>query len=486
MEAIRKKSVETICMRPLSSLAENPRNARKHSKAQIKHIAELIRTIGFWNPIVLDENGMVLAGHGRLAAAKLLKMESVPTVTMAGLTDTEKRVLALADNKVAQNAGWDREMLALELGDLAELLPALNWDLSITGFPSVEIDCLMEDHGAAKPGSEDKVPALQQIAVTQPGDLWRLGKHHLLCGDARSSDDVDRLMGGAEVRMAFCDPPYNLPVRSIVGRGAIKHAEFAHASGEMSEGEFQDFLETCLGNAARVTADGGVHFVAMDWRHVATLIAAGDAIYAEMLNLCVWGKTNAGQGSFYRSQHELIAVFRVGDEQHQNNVQLGRFGRNRSNLWTYPGVNSFGAGRLADLAAHPTTKPVALVADAMRDCTTKGDAVLDVFVGSGTTLLAAEKIGRRGFGLECEPVFVDVAIRRWQDYSGCDAILDGDQRTFGELQAERLREGVADLSLAEARYPPALSCEGAGVIDAGAHFGAPLASAVEGDDGELL
>ena len=346
-------------------------------------------------------------------------------------------------------------------------MPPLNWDLSIIGFPSIEIDSLFEDHGAEKLGPEDTIPALPKTAVTRDGDVWLLDKHRLMCGDARSSTAVDLLMAGVFVRMAFCDPPYIVPVSSIVGRGAIKHAEFAHASGEMSADEFQAFLETTLGNAARVTISGGAHYVAMDWRHIATLIAAGDVVYGAMLNLCVWAKTNAGQGSFYRSQHELIGVFRVGDEMHQNNVQLGRFGRNRSNVWTYPGVNSFGAGRLKDLAAHPTVKPVALVADAMRDCTTKGDAVLDLFMGSGTTLLAAEKIGRRAFGLECDPAYVDVAIRRWQDYSGRDAILEADQRSLAEVEAERLNGDVDGAWSAEAQ-PRLADVTAAALFDASA------------------
>ncbi len=458
MSALIKTIAEKIIQTPLASLVENPRTARTHSRAQIKQIERLIKGIGFWNPILIDENGIILAGHGRLAAAKRLGMEFVPTICAAGLTDTEKRVLALADNRIAQSAGWNGEMLALELGDLAELLPPLNWDLSITGFPSVEIDCLMEDHGAAKQGSEDSVPALQQIAVTRPGNLWRLGKHRLMCGDARSPEDVDRLMAGATARMAFCDPPYNVSVRGIVGRGAIKHREFAHGSGEMTEAAFQAFLGTALANAVRVTVSGGVHFVCIDWRHIATLVAAGKATYGEMLNLIVWSKTNAGQGSFYRSQHELIGVFRVGDEPYQNNVQLGRFGRNRSNVWTYPGVNSFGAARLADLAAHPTVKPVALVADAMRDCTTKGDLVIDFFMGSGTTLLAAEKIGRQAFGLECDPLYVDVAIRRWQHYTGRDAILEGDQRIFAEVEDERLHGDIASATIADADASPIPAC----------------------------
>jgi DNA modification methylase len=239
--------------------------------------------------------------------------------------------------------------------------------------------------------------------------------------------------------MLFADPPYNVRIASVQGRGHIKHPEFAFASGEMSAQEYVAFLQEALGNAAHVSVEGAVHYVCVDWRHIAELIAAGRLIYGAMLNLCVWTKSNPGQGSFYRSQHELIGVFRVGNAGHRNNVELGRFGRNRSNVWVYPGVSGFGAGRLDMLAMHPTVKPIALVADAMRDCTTKGDVVLDPFLGSGTTILAAEKIGRRARGLEFEPRYVDVAIRRWEAYTKAEAVLEGDGRTYAEIKAERLR-----------------------------------------------
>ena len=372
---------------------------------------------------------MILAGHGRRDAAILLGMDLVPTVKVTGLSDAQKRIFALADNKLCENAGWDREVLAVELGELAELLPPLNWDLTVTGFEAAEIDTLFADLGAEKPDPADTLPRLEHDAVTRPGDLWGLGRHRLLCGDARSPADPDRLMAGARARMVFTDPPYNLRIANVQGRGRIKHAEFAYASGEMSEQEYIAFLEESLGNAARVSIDGAVHYVCIDWRHVAELIAAGRAVYGTMLNICVWCKTNAGQGSYYRAQHELISVFRVGDASHQNNIQLGRFGRNRSNVWAYAGVNGFAAGRMDMLAMHPTVKPVALVADAMRDCTTKGDVVLDPFLGSGTTILAAEKIGRRAYGLDCEPKYVDVAIQRWQAYTKSEAVLEGDGRT---------------------------------------------------------
>ncbi len=428
-----------IVLRAPGSLRTNPRNARTHSKRQIRQLANSIKAAGFIGAIIIDEHDTILAGHGRRDAAILLGMDRVPTIKVTGLSDAQKRIFALADNKLPENAGWDREVLTLELGELAELLPALNWDLTVTGFEAAEIDTLFADMGPAKPDPADTLPRIERHPVTRRGDQWRLGEHHVRCGDARSPGDLDRLLAGARARMVFTDPPYNVRIADVQGRGHIKHREFAHASGEMSEPQYIAFLKESLGNAARVSVDGAVHYVCIDWRHIAELIAAARTVYGAMLNICVWCKTNAGQGTYYRSQHELVGVFRVGDASHQNNIQLGRFGRNRGNVWVYAGVNAFGAGRMDMLAMHPTVKPVALVADAMRDCTTKGDVVLDLFLGSGTTILAAEKIGRRAYGLECEPQYVDVAIQRWQAYTKSEAVLEGDGRTYAEVRAERLK-----------------------------------------------
>ena len=423
-------------MRSPESLFPNPRNARTHSKRQVRQIAESIRAFGFLNPILVDDAGLVLAGHGRLAAAKLLVLESVPTLTASGLSVAQKRAYVLADNKLAEKAGWDREILAIELGELANLLPQEGLDLALTGFDSAEIDSVLGDFSEPGLGPDDALPPLGP-SVTREGDLWFLGKHRILCGDARSSADMDRLLGDQRPAVVFTDPPYNVAIRDVVGRGRVKHPEFKMASGEMSRADFTRFLVEALGNAARVSCDGAVHFVCTDWRHVEELFAASRNVYGAALNLCVWNKTNAGQGSFYRSQHELIGVFRVGDGQHQNNVELGRHGRNRSNVWSYAGVNSFGADRDALLVMHPTVKPIALVADALLDCSSRGNLVLDPFLGSGTTIIAAEKIGRRCCGLDCDPQYIDVAIRRWQAYTKADAILEGDSRTFEEVETDR-------------------------------------------------
>ena len=368
-------------------------------------------------------------------------MKLVPTLCAQNLNEAQIRAFMLADNKFAERAGWNRKLLAEEIEELSILLPEINLDLSITGFEVGEIDVLLTDLSEESSAPEDAIlPPTAGPAVTRHGEVWRLGEHRIICGDARLAADHRKLMADEQAAMCFMDPPYNVRIAGHVqGRGRVRHREFSFASGEMSTSEFQKFLSQSLSAAASVSRNGALHFVCIDWRHVDALIGAGRENYDEFLNLIVWNKTNAGQGSFYRSQHELIGLFRVGDKAHQNNIELGRHGRNRSNVWTYAGVNSFGSGRDALLAVHPTVKPVALVADAIKDCTSKGDLVLDPFLGSGTTILAAEKVGRRGRGIEFEPAYVDVAVRRWQAYTKSDAILEGDGRTFDEIAGARLK-----------------------------------------------
>ena len=426
-----------IQLMAIAALKPNAGNARTHSKKQVRQIADSIQAFGFLVPILIDENRLIIAGHGRYQAARLLGIETVPVIEVTGLSETKRRALALADNKIAENAGWDRERLAIELPELSELLVLDGLDISVTGFAAVEIDQLAVDFD--EDAREDKLdPAWADAeVVTKAGDLWQLGSHRLLCGDARNSDDLARLMDGSRASMAFLDPPYNVRVRDIVGRGRVQHPEFVMASGELSSDGFVTFLRDALRQAAEVSKDGAVHYICMDWRHIGDLIAAGSDVYAAMLNLVAWVKTNAGQGSFYRSQHELIGVFRVGTEPHLNNVELGRHGRSRSNVWHYAGVNAFRAGRLDDLKAHPTVKPVALVAEAMKDVTRRGDVVLDTFGGSGTTLLAAERVGRKAYVLELEPRYVDVAIRRWQAFTKRDVIHEETGLSFEDIATQR-------------------------------------------------
>jgi DNA modification methylase len=422
---------------PLRDLKPSTRNARTHSKKQINQIANSMVAFGWTCPILIDEHGSIIAGVGRYLAARQLGLKKVPVILVAGLSDVEKRALALADNKIASNSGWNREILAAELGELSTLLPDFNLDLEITGFEPAEFDALVADFGASEQDPADEPSKLAPSPVSRKADFWLLGHHCLLCGDACDESDVRALMGRERATMVFADPPYNVKISSIVGRGQIKHREFASASGEMSRDEFTRFLESAFSLAAHYSREGSIHYVCIDWRHLGEALAAGKEVFSELKNLVVWAKTNAGQGSFYRSQHELILVFKNGDGPHQNNIELGRHGRSRSNVWTYAGVNTFRAGRMDELSIHPTVKPVALVADAMRDCSGRGDIILDSFMGSGTTILAAERVGRRGFGLEIDPLYIDAAIRRWQDFTKRDAVLKDTGQTFDEVAVAR-------------------------------------------------
>ena len=426
-------------------IKSNPRNAHTHSNKQIDQLAKSIETFGFTSPVLIDETLTLLAGHGRFKAAQLLGLKKIPAIRLSGLSEAKKRALLIADNRIAQNAGWDRQRLAIELPELAELLIEEELDISLTAFEPAEIDQLIADFEEHAEDPADIIPmeGLSLTPVSRPGDLWQLGQHRLLCGDARRLADLDRLLVGEQAAMAFLDPPYNVKIKSVVGRGRTKHAEFAMASGEMSRKEFVGFLIKTLGNAAVHSRAGALHYVCMDWRHLGELIVAGNQTYGEMINLAIWVKSNTGQGSFYRSQYETVAVFRVGEAPLLNNVELGRHGRTRSNVWHYAGVNSFRAGRMDELRAHPTVKPVALVADALKDCTRRHEIVLDTFSGSGTTVLAAERVGRRAYGLELEPRYVDTAIRRWQAFTRRDAIHTETGSTFDEralvLTAERIK-----------------------------------------------
>ncbi len=402
-----------MAYRPVGALTPDPRNARTHPKSQIEQIRSAMQAFGFTNPILIDEDGGIIAGHGRLRAAKELGLEEVPTITLGGLDAARKRALRIADNKIALNAGWDLDLLKLELGELADL--DIELDLTLTGFSTGEIDVLL---GEATDPDDESIPATPETPRTRPGDIWALGPHRVGCGDGRDADFLAAVIGDeARVDAAFLDPPYNVRINGHANaRG--RHREFAMASGEMNDDQFRKFLEETLGACAVVSRDGAVHFVCMDWRHMDDVSAAGGKVYGEMLNLCVWNKSNAGMGSLYRSRHELVFVYRVGTAGHTNNVELGKHGRNRTNVWDYASVNSFRGSRRADLDLHPTVKPVGLVGDAIRDVTRRGELVLDIFLGSGTSLVAAERTGRRFRGVDIDPAYVDVALARWSAMTG--------------------------------------------------------------------
>jgi DNA modification methylase len=423
-------------MLPPRGLRPAQRNARTHSKKQIRQIANSIERFGVISPIIADDRGRIVAGHARLEAAKLIGLKHVPVIRVSHLSETEIRAYMLADNKLAEKAGWDREILAMELEELQIALPEVGLDLAITGFEPAEVDAIMGDFGEGRVNPADEIPELEDIAVARKGDLFVLGRHRLLVGDARDAQAYVNLMQGQTATMAFLDPPYNVKIDGHVGgRGRIKHREFAFAAGEMTSEEFVGFLQGTLAGCARHTVDGGINFVCMDWRHARELLEAGASVYDELKNICVWTKTTPGQGSFYRSQHELVFVYKRGHAPHLNTFELGQRGRTRTNVWTYAGANAFRAGRMDELRMHPTVKPVALIADAMKDCSQRGSIVLDAFAGSGSTIMAAEQVGRHAFCIEIDPRYVDVVVRRWQRVTRKDAILEATGQTFDEVLA---------------------------------------------------
>jgi DNA modification methylase len=387
----------------------------------VHQIAAAIKEFGFTNPILIDEHSIVLAGHGRLAAAKLLNLGKVPTICLSHLSDAQKRAYVIADNRLAEKAGWDREILAIEFEELTAL--DLVFDLEITGFETAEIDLLIDKPSEEGRADDTQIPSPPDFPVTRPGDIWALGEHRIICADARSSASFEQLMGSERARVVFADPPYNVPIDGhVCGRGKIKHREFAMGSGEMSDADFVAFLELIFENTKSASVDGAIHFICMDWRHAEHVLKAGRTIYSELKNICVWNKDNGGMGSFYRSKHEFVFVYKTGTAPHLNNIELGRHGRYRTNVWDYPGVNSGGATRIQQLAMHPTVKPTALVIDALKDCSCREDIVLDPFGGSGTTLIAAEKAQRTARLIELDPAYVDVTIKRWQALTGREAV----------------------------------------------------------------
>jgi DNA modification methylase len=424
-----------------AQLRPRARNPRTHTAKQIKQIQASIKEFGFINPILIDASDGIIAGHGRVEAAKLVGMSDVPTVRVDHLTPAQIRAYVIADNKLAENAGWDRELLMLEL---QELSVELNFDVTVTGFETAEIDLIIGELTDVTSDDADDLPEIDRSApaVTRLGDCWRIGNHLLLCGDALKADSYNQLLGDSKAQVVFTDPPYNVAIAgNVSGLGRKTHREFAMASGEMTVAEFTQFLATTFKRLTAFSANGSIHFICMDWRHMREVLEAAETSYSELKNLCVWSKSNAGMGSLYRSQHELVFVYKNGTKPHINNVELGRFGRNRTNIWNYAGASSFGSNRDTELSMHPTVKPLSLVADAILDCSKRGGIVLDAFAGSGTTLIAAERTGRRGYGIELDPYYCDTVVRRFEDTHDLKAIHVETRLEFDKLKTQRSASG---------------------------------------------
>jgi DNA modification methylase len=424
-----------IVHRPIDLLKPDPGNARKHSKKQIGQIARSIRTFGFNVPVLVDANLRVIAGHGRLLAARQLGLSDVPTISLEHLSPEQARAFAIADNRLTEIATWDDRLLGEQLRGLSEL--NLDFDLQVTGFEIGEIDFLIQGP-AAEADPDDDVPRQEPgPAVCRPGDLWQLGRHRIYCGSAIEEQAYQVLMAEDHAAAVFTDPLHNVAIdHHAGGLGAIRHRQLAMASGEMDPAAFAEFLAQACGLLARYSRDGSLHYLCMNWRHAGELLAATKPVYAELKDLCVWAKQKPGMGPLYRNQHEFVFVFKHGPAPHCNNVRPRKHGRDRSNLWSYPDTPALVREEGNRLALHPAAKPVQLVADALLDCTTRGEIVLDGFLGSGTTLIAAERIGRVCRGLEIDPLYVDTAIRRWQAHSGEHAIHTETGRHFDQIDPD--------------------------------------------------
>jgi DNA modification methylase len=444
---------------PIGLVTPYAQHARVHPSHKRRKLEALIRRFGQVTPILVDGSLTVVDGHAVLDAMKALGYEEIMAVVTHGQGPAEIRALRLALNRIAQEATWDDDRLHAELTDLLEL----GFDLQLTGFDSVEIDMVLSvddpSSGVVEEASVEDLEPSSGPSLIELGSVWTLGRHSIACGDARDDELIRRIVDGRRVAAVFADPPYNVPIAGFVsGLGRVRHGDFAMACGEMSQADFTSFLVDSIAALKPALTDGAILFVCMDWRHMPELLDAGERIGLELKNLCVWTKPNAGMGSFYRSQHELVFVWKHGNAPHQNHFELGQHGRSRSNVWPYRGVNTFGRDRLELLGAHPTVKPVMMIADALKDVTRRGDLVMDPFLGSGSTLIAAEEIGRTCIGVELQPGYIEVAIRRWQRRTGQDAtdIVTGE--TFDAYCERKRAEGAATQADPKGNHPGADGC----------------------------
>lgn len=441
MAALRPNKSGTSASPPLAIEYQNidkltpaSKNARVHSKKQIQQLARSIQEFGCNVPVLVNPNLQLIAGHGRLAACKLLGITQVPTIRIDHLTERQVRAFMIADNRLAENVGWNRRRLGEELKELSEI--DLGFPLEITGFSIDQIDMMIEGVGSPTEAAvEGALPKMSSSPVTKVGDLWLLEDNRVLCGDALDSQCYEQLMNGRLATAVFANPPYHDSIDGLVtGFGKVHRAKRAMVSGTMTEAESVDFLSKIFANLKRASAPGSIHLICIDWRQLQPLLAAAERTYAQLKNTCIWLKDSGTRGSLDGEEYDLVFVFTTGITQQQSD-KLGKYRLSRSNFSHYPGVNpSRSKAKEPSLQSDPTAKPVALVADAISDCSGRGEIVLDPFLGSGTTVIAAHGVGRICYGIEFDPACVDLAIRRWQAYTGGTAQHATSKRSFDELE----------------------------------------------------
>jgi len=439
-KALGPAVLSQVLQLPIDDLVPYEHNARTHSDEQSAVIEKSIETFGFINPVLVDINNVIIAGHGRVMAAKRLGMATVPVLRVEALTPDQVRAYRLADNRIAELAGWEDQILAIELQHLGQI--ELGFSLDALGWKPPEVEIIVNAHlnsaDAEQEDDADDLPDQSDVVVSRVGDLWLCGDHRVLCGSALDAAALTRLMAGRQAQLICQDPPWNLAIQSIVNSGRTKHREFVQGSGEMSDIQFRQFLRDEIRCAAEQAVPGAVIQVFIDWRNVEKVIAAGEAEGLELINVLVWVKNNGGMsGGPWRSRHELVVVFRKPGAKIKNRVELGKYGRYRTNVLEAPGLNSFGKGRMEALESHPTRKPVELISELIRDVTDMGDIVLDSFLGSGTAVISAERTRRICYGMELDPLYVDTIVRRWEQFTGKPAILEEDGKTFAEVEADR-------------------------------------------------
>jgi DNA modification methylase len=425
-----------IDQRLINLVHPNPNNARIHPMSQLRKLAASISEFGFLVPILVDDTGMILAGHARYEAALMLGLISVPVVRVSHLTPKQRRAFLLSDNKLASLSSFDMEKLALEFEYLLDGNDS--YSISTTGFDIIEVDKLLGNDRVELADDLVELPADDVLPVSRTHDLWLMGEHRLLCGSCLDRANVERLFSGEKAGAVLTDPPYGVAIAgNVSGLGAKKHSDFMMGCTEMSDVELTyNFFRPAFQLMADFSSPGAIAFVFMDWQHARHVENAADGVFLEHKNTIVWVKSSPSLGAFYRSQHEFVLAFKMTPGPTKNNFGLGGQGRVRSNIWKYPGSNVFRAGRKQDLEDHPTVKNFKMCADAILDVSAPGDIIFDPFLGSGTTISAAASTARRGYGLEIDPKYVDVILRRVAEKTGIEARLE-DGRTFAEVAAGR-------------------------------------------------
>ena len=421
---------------PTDALRPAPTPVRRHPRKQLAKVRKSLEVFGQVTPILVSPDWEIIDHELVWQALKEIGATQVDVIVVADKSPSELKALRLVLNRTALDARWDEQNLRSILEQLVEV----DFDLDLTGFDTPEIDHYLNldapQANVEENGSD--IPLVEATAISTSGMIWALGDHRVGCGSATNLAFVSRLLNGKTANVCFVDPPYNIPVDGfITGKGRHRHREFVQGAGELSTDEYFTLLRDSLLVLKECCVPTALVYACIDWRHVMEMTVAGRACDMPLYTICVWTKTNGGMGGIYRNAHELVCVFRAGTETPLDNVELGRHGRNRTNVWSYPGMSSFGKERDQLLGSHPTVKPVAMIADVFRDVTKRGDIVLDTFLGSGSTLMAAQETGRICCGVELDPLYVDVTIRRWQNATGRDAVLVDTGEAFNDV-AQRL------------------------------------------------